>query len=486
MRHPEKNFFIHKDDFSSESARKTESKELKKKIRNFVLAGMALMAFGGGVEVGRQQVKDELKKRDTVERLDDRKEPEIIIDDGAVEPEDDTPERPTPPPAPERKREWGRDIETEFAHKDSASFDQLFDFNKKGKFKNADKVEKCLENHWLEYYSKNKNMLAGKQKAFKELSQWLPAVNQKISEFGIEDKELQEILPLLSIVENEKITDRKANAKGAAGAFGITSRFGGRYVEMSPGIDARLDPIEAGLGSYKLLRDNKKGIGDTKLAVAAYNGKAWKFVNQMKARGEDEREINFHNYIRYSVDNLNKIKEEAESGRWEIHKAKPGESLMSIARKYNQSGRQKDEEKIFQANESISRKKKMRGGEEIYIPLQTAVAHSKEELIWACKMRSKGINESLDYANKIWALKTLAKRGYFKETKPGIKFNEAKLIKSKKGVKIAELAKKHGVPIKAFREINPKFTKDKIYFSEQDKKNKQQEVNYRVPLKKIG
>jgi hypothetical protein len=450
---------------------KPEDRELKKKVRNFSLALMATISFGSGIEAGRRMERSEQpepKQEDTADQPDYRKLLKGVSDEiaepPAEQPKDVKPRQLEPKPAEE--------IETELAANKAVSFDRLYNFRHRGRFNNAGRAETSLESYWLDYYQKNPNMLAGKQKAYKELSQWLPAIDSKLAREGIADPELRSLLPIISIVENEKISDKKANKKGAVGMFGFTGPTAKKYLEVNKEVDERFDPADAGVASYKVLRDNRKGIGNLKLAVAAYNGRAWTFV---KKTGVGSGDADYHDYLRYSEAELNQIKQETESDCWEIYRVKKGETLISVVENYRRSGRQRDAEKIFQANNAIGRERKLRGGEKIIVPLGFAVKHSEKEREEVFGQRIKGIRENLNYVAKVMALKTLMDRGYFKETKPAISFSEAKQAKGEKKIHFQDKAKRHGVSKNDIAKVNPKYIKGRIPSTK--------EVKYRVPLK---
>lgn len=495
----EKNFFPPSETLRKSNKEQEQSRELKKKIRNFVLAFMAFVSFGGGVEMGRKLEQAEPKERDKAERVDDRKMPEIeIIIDGVPRQPDQKPAEPKPEElAPAKPRpaapQIDEHIETEYASRDTASFDQLFDFSRRGKFKNADKVEKSLEDYFFNLYKRNDNLLTGKRETMAELSQYLPAIMKKIAEAGIENKELQEALPILACVEKEKNINTKkkkkkivkeVNEKGAVGQFQFIKKTAKAYFEVSDDIDWRRDTVEAGFGSYKTLLDNFKRDKDKKVAIAEYNGLANKYASQVRA---DKNQISYNGYIHYSVGNLNQMKEGVESDRWEIYKARKGDRLIDIARCYQQNGGQADEEKIFEAN-SIGRNVKLPAGKEIYIPLDHTVRHSDKERVAAFRMRSSGIRQNLEYVAKIEALIRLARLGYFKGTKPEKKFHEVKIFRGERDIKIADLARKHGLSVDKFKKENPQFTKDRIYPAKKKKIKKgerpqliKQEVKYKIP-----
>jgi len=441
-----------------EKKEKKLEKRTKKRLIGVFLA-MIAASLGAGVEVGRN--------------LEETKEKNKIVQPSTTQ----------MPKAPFRYEEGSHQtgvvpaikdqvedikIETEknhtetIFHHEAQSFDQMYDFNHRGKFNNADRAEKALENYWLEYYLHNKNKLAGKQKAYKELSQWLPAIDKRLDESGLGDARVKKILPLISIVENEKIDDKKATDKGAVGPFGFTGTTAKmRKVNLSigGGIDERLDPVEAGVASYTLLKDNLDKIGDIDLAKAAYNGRAWGYVNKAKANHEN---ISYHNYLHFSENILNANKELIESNRWEMYRAKKGETLATIVQKYLKKSRLTDAEKIFQANNSIGRERKLAEGEKIFVPLKLTVNHTKEEQKEAFGLLSAGIEQNLNYVAKINAIKTLKERGIIHETKPAAKFKEVRHPKGKKAIRFKDVAMQERIPVQLMEELNRKFVNNKI------------------------
>jgi soluble lytic murein transglycosylase-like protein len=170
-------------------------------------------------------------------------------------------------------------------------------YEQAGKIKIDKNFESSLYNAWLDYYQFNPKENKAYAKSVYELGEWDQVIKAVFKKKG-----LPEELRLIVIPESGGDLNAESNV-GAKGLFQIMPKTGkDSNLPITNILDMRKDPESSSKVFCEIFRQNLKEFdGDTKLALAAYNGKPARKYFKPFAEANN-KPVNFSGFLEYMSD----------------------------------------------------------------------------------------------------------------------------------------------------------------------------------------
>lgn len=345
-------------------------------------------------------------------------------------------------------------------HREARSFDQMFDYHHKGKFKNADKMEEELKQYWIDWYKNHPDRLQGLLNGHYEYTAWEPHITQRLKQKNIGDAELWNSIKYFALTESDFINKKpsKANAVGPFQLMKATGTADPCNLTINKIVDPRRDPLEGAEAAARLIQDDRERLGEKnrpiKMAKYVYNAPYGSFaLTQAKA---ENAEFNTNYFMHFIEDDMNIIKDIAHGGRWDIYRTKKNERLDDIFARFKKAGKITNDAEFYCLNRLVSRNKKLKAGVKIILPLVVGIERSEKAKEAFYNKTTAGRRENASYRPRMEAIKDRIKAsGALNRIKEPIKFREI-MTTAEKAVPVSKIIKRYGLTHEQFKKINEK------------------------------
>ena len=335
------------------------------------------------------------------EKLEEMGEKEIEKEEKEKE---ETREKEEPSPTPEQK---------EIEQENVISLTEILDYDKEGRIELTSETMEAIKNHWKEKYRNVTELKDSLEGGYKRMGEWESYVEEQFRQEGIPEK-----YKYLALPESHWQIEARSPKK-AVGPYQFTPTTARKYglntnhfADQHPNLEERKDPIKASDACARLLKDLYEAGKDWDLALAGYNGGyIWEYLNKAYGNGE---EISYNDFLKHLEEKINNIKEEIRSRDHDSYQIEKGDTLKTIADKFNM-----ETEELVRVN-NIENKNRIYVGQKLKIPI---TEETKKKLF---EERINGMAENLNYPPKFNAIHELIEEGFVQEQKEPLSFETIK------------------------------------------------------------